>query len=47
MKNLKTDFLDLLLLQRPGRLMRAYEINNVIDHIGEIKAFGVSNFTPS
>ena len=33
MKNLKTDFLDLLLLQRPGRLMQADGINNVIDHL--------------
>ena len=33
MKNLKPDFLDLLLLQRPGRLMQADGINNVIDHL--------------
>ena len=33
MKNLKTDFLDLLLLQRPGRLTQAHGINNFIDHL--------------
>ena len=48
--NLKTDYLDLLLLHRPSPLMQGNEINLAIDQLkaeGEIKNYGVSNFTPS
>lgn len=48
--NLKTDYLDLLLLHRPSPLMRGSEINLAIDQLkaeGKIKNYGVSNFTPS
>ncbi|MES2797978.1 MAG: aldo/keto reductase [Bacteroidota bacterium] len=50
LKNLQTDYLDLLLLHRPSPLMRAEEIGEAIEklkHDGKILAFGVSNFTPS
>ena len=48
--NLKTDYLDLLLLHRPSPLMQGDEINSAIDQLkaeGKIKNYGVSNFTPS
>lgn len=48
--NLKTDYLDLLLLHRPSPLMQGNEINSAIDQLkaeGKIKNYGVSNFTPS
>ena len=47
---LQTEYLDLLLLHRPSPLMRPDEIAKAIDQLqqqGKIKAFGVSNFTPS
>lgn len=50
LRNLKTDYLDLLLLHRPSPLMQSDEIGLAIDRLiteGKIKAFGVSNFTPS
>lgn len=50
LKNLKTDFLDLLLLHRPSPLMQPEEISEAITHLlnqGKIKAFGVSNFSTS
>lgn len=50
LKNLQTDYLDLLLLHRPSPLMRADEIAEAIDQLkneGKILDFGVSNFTPS
>ena len=50
LKNLNTDYLDLLLLHRPSPLMRANEIAeaiSILKHQGKIKRFGVSNFTPS
>lgn len=50
LKNLKTDYLDLFLLHRPSPLMVAEDIAEVITILkkeGKIKAFGVSNFTPS
>lgn len=49
LKNLQTDYLDLLLLHRPSPLMNADEIAKVIDKLkleGKIVDFGVSNFTP-
>ena len=49
LKNLKTDYLDTLLLHRPSPLMQADEIAEAIGKLtseGKIKSFGVSNFTP-
>lgn len=50
LKNLKTDFLDVLLLHRPSPLMQADEIAGAVDKLkseGKIIDFGVSNFTSS
>ena len=50
LKNLKTDYLDVLLLHRPSPLMNPKEISEEIDKLkeeGKIKSFGVSNFTNS
>lgn len=50
LKNLKTDYLDLLLLHRPSPLMQPEEIAeavSVLKQQGKIKDFGVSNFTAS
>jgi predicted oxidoreductase len=50
LRNLKTDYLDLLLLHRPSPLMQAEEIASVVADLkkeGKILGFGVSNFTPS
>ncbi len=50
LKNLQTDYLDLLLLHRPSPLMQADEIAEAVEtlkHDGKILDFGVSNFTPS
>jgi len=50
LKNLHTDYLDLLLLHRPSPLMQADEIAAAVDALksdGKILDFGVSNFTPS
>lgn len=50
LKHLKTDYLDLFLLHRPSPLMHPGEIAEAIEQLkkdGKIKAFGVSNFTPS
>ena len=50
LKNLKTEYLDLLLLHRPSPLMDPIEISLAISQLkqqGKIKEFGVSNFTPS
>lgn len=50
LKNLKSDYLDLLLLHRPSPLMRADEIAEAITQLkqqGKIKDFGISNFTTS
>ena len=50
LNNLKTDYLDVLLLHRPSPLMLADEIAEAIEKLkseGKIINFGVSNFTPS
>jgi len=50
LKNLKTGYLDLLLLHRPSPLMQVDEITEAIEKLkseGKILDFGVSNFTPS
>lgn len=50
LKNLKTDYLDLLLLHRPSPLMQPEEIAEAISILKKevkIKSFGVSNFTAS
>ncbi|WGK65927.1 aldo/keto reductase [Croceiramulus getboli] len=47
---LQTDYIDLFLLHRPSPLMHPDEIAEAADQLqtqGKIKAFGVSNFTPS
>jgi len=48
LKNLHTDYLDVLLLHRPSPLMQADEIAEAITKLketGKIKDFGVSNFS--
>lgn len=50
LKNLQTDYLDLLLLHRPSPLMQPDEIAlaiGILQEQGKILDFGVSNFTPS
>ncbi|MFN5849838.1 MAG: aldo/keto reductase family oxidoreductase, partial [Chitinophagales bacterium] len=50
LRNLETDYLDLLLLHRPSPLMQADEIAEAAERLkkdGKILDFGVSNFTPS
>jgi len=50
LKNLQTEYLDLLLLHRPSPLMKPDDIAEAITALktqGKIKDFGVSNFTPS
>jgi len=50
LKNLGTDYLDLLLVHRPSPLMDAEVIAKTFEDLqkqGKVKAFGVSNFTAS
>lgn len=50
LSNLKTDYLDVLLLHRPSPLMEVEVIAdafNTLERSGKVKAFGTSNFTPS
>ncbi|MCZ8198337.1 MAG: aldo/keto reductase [Flavobacterium sp.] len=50
LKNLQTDFLDILLLHRPSPLMVADEIAEAVERLksdGKIIDFGLSNFTSS
>lgn len=49
LKNLQTDYLDLLLLHRPSPLMHPDEVSEAVSILtsqGKIKDFGLSNFTP-
>lgn len=49
LRNLETDYLDLLLLHRPSPLMQVEEIAEALERLkkdGKILDFGVSNFTP-
>jgi len=50
LKNLATDYLDVLLIHRPSPLMDADEIAEAFTKLevaGKVRHFGVSNFTPS
>ncbi len=50
MKKLQTDYLDTFLIHRPSPLMHPDELGEAAEHLlqsGKIRAFGVSNFTPS
>jgi predicted oxidoreductase len=50
LKNLQTDYLDVLLLHRPSPLMIVDEIAEAVEKLkaeGKIIDFGLSNFTPS
>lgn len=49
LKNLHTDYIDVLLIHRPDPLMEADEIAEAIEILkdsGKVDQFGVSNFTP-
>lgn len=49
LRNLRTEYLDLLLLHRPSPLMKVDEITEAVEKLkndGKILDFGVSNFTP-
>ena len=50
LKNLKTDYIDLLLIHRPDPLMKAEEVGEAFSRLKEsskVRHFGVSNFLPS
>lgn len=50
LRNLQTDYLDLLLVHRPSPLMRAEEVAAAFAELkasGKVRNFGVSNFTPA
>lgn len=50
LKNLRTDYIDALLIHRPDFLMEADEVAKAFDRLktdGKVLHFGVSNFTPS
>ncbi|PRX56492.1 putative oxidoreductase [Flagellimonas meridianipacifica] len=50
LENLKTDYIDVLLLHRPDYLFNPHEIAEVFEKLkqsGKVLEFGVSNFSPS
>ena len=50
LRNLQTDYLDVMLLHRPDLLMDPDEVAEAFDLLytsGKVRSFGVSNFTPS
>jgi predicted oxidoreductase len=50
LKNLQTDYIDVLLLHRPSPLMETEVIAEAVSELknsGKISGFGLSNFTPS
>jgi predicted oxidoreductase len=50
LKNLQTDYIDLLLIHRPDPLMDADEVAGAFQKLkssGKVRHFGVSNFTPA
>lgn len=50
LNNLKTDFIDVLLIHRPDPYMNPEEVAeafSILKQQGKVKHFGVSNFTPS
>ncbi len=50
LKNLRTDYLDLLLIHRPDPLMDADDTARLFERLvtaGKVRAVGVSNFTPA
>ena len=50
LSNLRTDYLDCLLIHRPDPLMQADEIADafrLLQQAGKVRHFGVSNFTPA
>ncbi len=50
LKNLQTDYIDLLLIHRPSPLMNPEEVAGIFEALrqeGKVKYFGVSNFRPS
>ena len=50
LRNLKTDYLDMLLLHRPSPLLQPEIVAEAVLQLqqeGKIRAFGVSNFSPS
>jgi predicted oxidoreductase len=50
LKNLRTDYIDLLLIHRPDPLMNAEEVGKAFSRLkesGKVLYFGVSNFLPS
>lgn len=50
LRNLKTDYLDVLLLHRPSPLLNPYEVAKTFEELknsGKVKSFGVSNFSVS
>lgn len=49
LRNLRTNYLDLLLIHRPDLLMEPHEVAEAVEKLksaGKIRYFGVSNFTP-
>ena len=50
LKQLQTEYLDVLLIHRPSPLMHPHEVMQAVEQLkkeGKINHFGVSNFTPS